>query len=95
LRPKRLKFPQTFPADKKIIGVGGIGRALLTLSSIKRYISKRSEPEGVNMDENGFTPNNLADEEKSFIVPLMVVGIFFVVLLLAFGLFMPNTNWEF
>jgi hypothetical protein len=47
------------------------------------------------MDNHNFDANGLADTEKSFVVPLMVVGIFFVVVLLAFGLFMPNTNWEF
>jgi hypothetical protein len=44
---------------------------------------------------NSFTPNTLLDDEKSFVMPLMVIGIFFVVILLALGLFMPNTNWEF
>jgi hypothetical protein len=39
--------------------------------------------------------SGLADEEKSFVVPLMVFGIFLVVALLVWGLFMPNTNWEF
>lgn len=51
--------------------------------------------EGNTMENNGFNPNGLADEEKSFIVPMMVVGIFVVIALLAWGLFMPNTNWEF
>jgi flagellar basal body-associated protein FliL len=33
--------------------------------------------------------NGLVDEEKSFIVPLMVVGVVVVVVLLIAGLFMP------
>ena len=40
-------------------------------------------------------PNNLVDDEKNFIVPLMVVGILVVVVLLAMGLFMPSTDWVF
>lgn len=40
-------------------------------------------------------PNNLVDDEKNFIVPLMVVGILVVVVLLAMGLFMPTTDWVF
>lgn len=39
--------------------------------------------------------NNLVDDEKNFIVPLMVVGILVVVVLLAMGLFMPTTDWVF
>ncbi len=40
-------------------------------------------------------PNNLVDDEKNFIVPLMVVGVLAVVVLLAMGLFMPSTDWIF
>lgn len=39
--------------------------------------------------------NNLVDDEKNFIMPLMVVGIVVVVVLLAMGLFMPSTDWVF
>ena len=39
--------------------------------------------------------NNLVDDEKNFIVPLMVVGIVVVVVLLGMGLFMPSTDWIF
>jgi hypothetical protein len=39
--------------------------------------------------------NKLVDDEVNFVVPLMVVGIIFVVALLAFGLFMPSTDWIF
>ncbi len=35
--------------------------------------------------------NGLADEEKNFIVPLVVVGIVVVVVLLIAGLFMPSS----
>lgn len=38
-------------------------------------------------------PNNLADEEKSFIGPLMVVGIVAMAVLLAWGMFMPTPEW--
>lgn len=38
-------------------------------------------------------PNNLVDDEKNFIVPLMIVGIVVVVVLLAMGFFMPSTDW--
>jgi hypothetical protein len=47
------------------------------------------------MDNNNFNANGLVDEEKSFIVPVMVFGILVVIALLVWGLFMPNTNWEF
>jgi len=40
-------------------------------------------------------PNNLVDDEKNFVVPLMVVGIVVVVVLLVMGLFMPTTDWVF
>lgn len=40
-------------------------------------------------------PNNLVDDEKNFIVPLMVIGIVVVVVLLAMGIFMPSTDWVF
>jgi hypothetical protein len=46
-------------------------------------------------NSNGVNTSGLLDDEKSIVVPLMVVGIFLVMVLLAFGLFMPNTNWEF
>ncbi len=46
-----------------------------------------------NVMEN---PNNsLLDDEKSFIMPLMVVGVVAVVVLLFFGLFMPSVDWIF
>ena len=35
--------------------------------------------------------NGLVDEEKNFIVPLIVVGIVVVVVLLIAGLFMPSS----
>jgi hypothetical protein len=35
--------------------------------------------------------NGVADEEKSFIVPLMVVGVIVVVVLLIAGLFIPSS----
>lgn len=35
--------------------------------------------------------NGLVDEEKNFIVPLMVVGIIVVVVLLIAGLFIPSS----
>jgi hypothetical protein len=35
--------------------------------------------------------NGLLDEEKSFIVPLMVVGVVAVVVLLIAGLFIPSS----
>jgi hypothetical protein len=38
--------------------------------------------------------NGLVDEEKSFIMPLMVVGIVVVMVLLVAGLFMPTTTWS-
>jgi hypothetical protein len=38
--------------------------------------------------------NGLIDEEKNFIVPLMVIGIAVVVVLLIAGLFMPTTSWS-
>lgn len=47
------------------------------------------------MDNNGFNTNSLLDEEKSIVVPLMIGGIILVMVLLAFGLFVPNANWEF
>jgi hypothetical protein len=40
-------------------------------------------------------PNTLLDDEKSFVMPLMVVGVVVVVVLLAMGLFMPATDWIF
>jgi hypothetical protein len=40
-------------------------------------------------------PNNLVDDEKNFVVPLMVVGIVVVVVLLGMGIFMPSTDWVF
>jgi hypothetical protein len=43
------------------------------------------------MDNN----NKLVDDEFNFVIPLMVVGIVFVVALLAFGLFMPSPDWIF
>jgi hypothetical protein len=43
------------------------------------------------MDNN----NKLVDDEVNFILPLMVVGIVFVVALLVFGLFMPSPDWIF
>jgi hypothetical protein len=37
--------------------------------------------------------NGLVDEEKNFIVPLVVIGIVAVAIMLIAGLFMPTTNW--
>jgi hypothetical protein len=45
---------------------------------------------GVAMDN---VDNGLADEEKSFIVPLIGVGSVFIFILLVKGLFMPTTQW--
>jgi hypothetical protein len=39
--------------------------------------------------------NGLIDDDKNFVVPLMVVGIVVVVLLLGMGMFMPSTDWIF
>ena len=38
--------------------------------------------------------NGLVDEDKNFIVPMVVVGIVAVVVLLIAGLFMPTTTWS-
>jgi len=38
--------------------------------------------------------NGLVDEDKNFIMPLLVVGIVAVVVLLIAGLFMPTTSWS-
>lgn len=38
--------------------------------------------------------NGLVDEDKNFIVPMVVIGIVAVVVLLIAGLFMPTTNWS-
>jgi hypothetical protein len=35
--------------------------------------------------------NGLVDEEKNFVVPLMVIGIVVVVVLLVAGLFIPSS----
>lgn len=40
-------------------------------------------------------PNNLVDDEKNFVMPLMVIGVVVVVVLLAMGIFMPSTDWVF
>lgn len=39
--------------------------------------------------------NKLVDDETNFILPLMLVGVVFIVALLAFGLFMPTPDWIF
>jgi hypothetical protein len=41
------------------------------------------------------TKNSLVDDEKNFIVPLVVIGIVVVGILLLAGLFMPNTGFIF
>ena len=38
--------------------------------------------------------NGLVDEDKNFIMPLMVIGVIAVVVLLVAGLFMPTTTWS-
>lgn len=39
--------------------------------------------------------NNLVDDEVNFVVPLMIVGIVFVMALLAWGMFMPSADFIF
>ncbi len=39
--------------------------------------------------------NGLVDEDKNFIVPLIVVGIVVVTILLIAGLFMPTATYSF
>ncbi len=41
------------------------------------------------------TNNSLTDEEKSIVVPLMIIGAILVVALLLIGVFMPNVSWNF
>jgi len=38
---------------------------------------------------------NLADEEKSIVVPLMLGAGILVVILLLLGIFMPTVSWSF
>jgi hypothetical protein len=37
---------------------------------------------------------SLLDNEKSIVIPLMIVGGILVVVLLLLGLFMPNVSWK-
>lgn len=45
--------------------------------------------------ENQTNTDSLLDDEKSFIGPMMVVGVIAVVALLFFGLLMPSVDWVF